>query len=136
MQKLSDRAVVFVKPYVRQGLAKSRATQIPFQAHTSANAKLGIGASLFVGILALTGVAALFGHGIAKRTSPEYRKASDKAFKKLESKANKAAKDAKKTVKKIANDAQKVAEDKADDVKSTARTARAKVDQTVDKASE
>jgi len=117
MHTLKDKAVVFVKPYVNQGLAKSRATQIPFKAHTSNNAKAGIGASLFFSILAFAGVAALVTHGVAKRTSERYRNASDDAIAKVG-----------KTVTKKAEKVKAVVEREADKA-----TAQAK--ETIDKAS-
>lgn len=83
MHTLKDKAVFLVKPYVNQGLAKSRATQLPFKAHTSNNAKAGIGVSLFLSALSFIGVAALVSHGIAKRTSERYRTASDEALAKV-----------------------------------------------------
>jgi len=83
MSNLKEKSVMFVKPYVNKGLDRSRSIQIPFKAHTSTNAKVGILASLAISTVALLGVTALIGHGIAKRLNPEYGSMVDTKIRRL-----------------------------------------------------
>lgn len=88
MQNLREKAIVFAKPYIDQGLAHSKATQLPFKAHTSTNGKIGIVAAIFIGSLALAGVTALVSHSVARHTNRHYRKASDEFINKIEKQCN------------------------------------------------
>jgi len=121
---LKDKAVVFARPYVEQGLSRSKATQLPFKAHTSTNAKASIAASLFLSAIAVTGVAVLLMHGVAKHASTRYRTASDETLNKLSRKANE-----------VVEDAKSVVDEKVAEAKTAASKTAKKTEETVDKAS-
>lgn len=78
-KKIHKDLSAVVKPH----LDRAKTVQIPFTAHTSTNAKAGIFAALSLATLAFAGVAALVGHKVASRVSPEYREFSHKHLDKL-----------------------------------------------------
>lgn len=116
MNTLKKRALVLLQPSIDEGLRRSKATQLPFKAHTSTNAKVGIIASLFLSTLALGAVAAVITHGVAKRVSPEYRKSSERTLDDLGKKVAIKVEETRAVVSRGAKDLRKRAEDTVDDI--------------------
>jgi F0F1-type ATP synthase membrane subunit b/b' len=126
MTKLKEKAVVFAKPYVEKGVKATKNTQLPFKAHTSTSAKLGIVTSLVLSSVALAGVVVILTHGVAKRTSSRYKDATDKlsrtAGEKVE-KAKWAAADVHEDAKDKLGDIRSSVADKVEDAQSSANDA-------------